>query len=114
MWSEGSSEHEVVAGLELEGGRTRGEKGCGLATVAHAMRSQLVQTRRQLQLQRSYMRALSMPLFNWAHLHHTRSAGKALAVLLKGQAELAFDSEHVQLSACGWLPVTPPVVASHR
>lgn len=55
-----------------------------------------------------------MPLFNWACLHHTRSAGKALAVLLKGQAELALDSEHVQLSACGWLPVTSPVVASHR
>ena len=55
-----------------------------------------------------------MPLLNWAHSHRTWSAGRALAVLLNGRAELALDSEHVHLSACGWLPVASPVLASHR
>ena len=99
--------------LELEDGRTRREQGCGLATKAHAMRNQLVKTRWQPHYSALIWGPFFAPLFNLAHPHHTQSAGKVLVVLLNGQAELAFR-QHVQLSVCGRLLVTCPVLASHH
>ena len=99
--------------LELEDGRTRREQGCGLAIKAHAMRNQLVKTRWQPHYSPLIWGLFFAPLFNLAHPHHTQSAGKVLAVLLNGQAELAFR-QHVQLSVCGRLLVTCPVLASHH
>ncbi|OWK13791.1 FRYL [Cervus elaphus hippelaphus] len=57
MLSEGNAELAVVVGWNLKMAE-QGEQGCGLATVAHVMRNQLVKTRQQ----RSYMSAFFTPL----------------------------------------------------
>ena len=106
--SEGNAELAVVVGWNLKMAE-QGEQGCGLATVAHVM-NQLVKTRRQ-PLTALLHECLFSRLFNLAHSHHTQSAGKVLVVLLTGQAELGFG-QHVQLSVCGRLLVTSPVLTS--
>ena len=106
--SEGNAELAVVVGWNLKMAE-QGEQGCGLATVAHVM-NQLVKTRQQ-PLTALLHECLFSRLFNLAHSHHTQSAGKVLVVLLTGQAELGFG-QHVQLSVCGRLLVTSPVLTS--
>lgn len=47
--AERKAKDAVVAGLELEGGRTRTEKVCGIATTVHVTRNQPVRTRHNRQ-----------------------------------------------------------------
>lgn len=67
----------------------------------------------QPQLQCSYMRAFFHAPVEFGPFAHTQSAGKVLVVLLNSQAELGFR-QRVQLSVCGRLLVTCPVLASHH